>query len=68
MGENGEPCPIQWTGYDAAMKRYQGEPLEKEKIKERFFQILERSIDPMNDVELASVNLILQAIMRIEWI
>ena len=67
MGENDEPCPIQWTGYDAAMKRYQGEPLDKEKIKERFFQILDRSIDPMNDVELASVNLILQAIMRIEW-
>ena len=66
-GEGGSLSPIQWTGYDRALKRYQGEPMDKDKIQERFFEVLDRSSDPVNDVELASIRQILQAIMRIDW-
>lgn len=65
--EDGELCPIQWTGYDSGMQRYQGEPLEKEKIKERFYEILERSSDPQTDQELSSIRLILHSVMQIRW-
>ena len=34
--EEGELTPIQWTGYDARAKKYQGEVLEKDKIHKRF--------------------------------
>jgi DNA primase len=66
-GDDGQLCPIQWTGYDSGMKRYQGEPLEKEKIKERFYEVLEYSSDPQNDPELSSIRLILESVMQIRW-
>jgi hypothetical protein len=66
-GEDGELCPVQWTGYDSGMKRYQGEPLEKEKIKERFYEIREHSPDLKTDPELSSIRLILYSIMQIQW-
>jgi hypothetical protein len=66
-GDDGQLCPIQWTGYDSGMKRYQGEPLEKEKIKGRFSEVLERSSDPQTDPELNSIRLVLQSVMRIKW-
>lgn len=66
-GEDGELCPVQWTGYDSGMKRYQGEPLEKEEIKERFYEILEHSPDLRTDPELSSIRLILHSIMQIQW-
>ncbi|MGD0522402.1 MAG: toprim domain-containing protein [Terracidiphilus sp.] len=65
--EDGELCPIQWTGYDRAMERYQGEPLEKEKIKERFFERLKNSPDPESDPEFSSICLILKMIMGVFW-
>jgi hypothetical protein len=49
------------------MKRYQGEPLEKERIKERFCQILESCPDPRTDPELSSMRLIFRSIMQIRW-
>jgi len=30
--------PVQWTGFDIGLQRYQGEVLEKQKIQERFFR------------------------------
>ena len=66
-GDDGQLCPVQWTGYDSAMKRYQGEPLEKEKIKERFSEVLQHSSDPEADPELNSIRLILQSVMQIQW-
>jgi hypothetical protein len=66
-GEDGELCLVQWTGYDSGMKRYQGEPLEKEKIKERFYEILEHSSDIRTDPELSSIRLILLSVMQIQW-
>jgi HEPN/Toprim N-terminal domain 1 len=66
-GEEGSLSPIQWTGYDRALKRYQGEAMDKGKIQERFFEVLDRSSDPVNDVELASIKQVLQSIMQIGW-
>ena len=66
-GEDGSFSPIQWTGYDRVMKRYQGEPMDKEQIQKRFFQVLAQSSDPINDDELASIKQALQAIMAIKW-
>jgi hypothetical protein len=66
-GEDGTPSPIQWTSYDRKLKRYQGEPMDKDKIQGRFFEVLGRSYDPVNDVELASIKQVLQSIMRIDW-
>jgi hypothetical protein len=66
-GDEGGLSPIQWTGYDRALKRYQGEPMDKDKIQERFFEVLDRSSDPVNDVELASIKEVLQFIMAIDW-
>lgn len=66
-GEDGQVCPIQWTGYDPGMKRYQGEPLEKERIKDRFHEVLKRSPDPQADPELASIRLVLQSVMQLQW-
>jgi hypothetical protein len=66
-GVDGNLSPIQWTSYDRKLKRYQGEPMGKDKIQERFFEVLDRSSDPVNDVELASIKQVLQSIMRIGW-
>jgi len=66
-GEEGSLSPIQWTGYDRTLRRYQGEPMDKDKIQERFFEVLDRSSDPVNDVELASIKKVLQSIMQIDW-
>ncbi len=38
----GELSPVQWTGYNRNLKAYQGEILDKRKIKERFLQKLSR--------------------------
>jgi hypothetical protein len=49
------------------MNRYQGEPLEKERTKERFYEVLERFPDPQTDPELSSIRLILRSVMQIQW-
>lgn len=42
--EEGELTSIQWTGYDAGAKKYQGEVLEKDKIHKRFRQKLSSAL------------------------
>ena len=66
-GKDGSLSPIQWTGYDRALKRYQGEPMDKDEIHQRFFRVLNQSSDPVNDLELAWIRQVLQTIMRIDW-
>lgn len=39
--ENGEMAPVQWTGYESNLRKYQGEVLFKEEIQERFRHRLE---------------------------
>jgi HEPN/Toprim N-terminal domain 1 len=33
--------PVQWTGYDSGLRRYQGEVLDKDELHERFFRKVE---------------------------
>ncbi len=63
-GKDGNLVPIQWTGYDQTMKRYQGEPIDKIGIQERFLDILERSSEPTDDEELASIKKVLRHILQ----
>jgi hypothetical protein len=66
-GGDGQLCPVQWTGYNAGMKRYQGEPLDKSGIQRRFLDRLESSPDPVHDPEFESMRLVLRTISEIHW-
>ena len=35
-GSDGNPVPVQWKGYDARLRRYQGELLAKIEVLDRF--------------------------------
>jgi hypothetical protein len=63
-GDDGELVPIQWTGFDQAMKRYQGEPIDKVGIQQRFLRILEEASDPASNPELATMKRVLSHILR----
>jgi hypothetical protein len=65
--EDGQPCSIQWTGYNGGMKRYQGEPLDKDGIKKRFLNSLAASADPATDPEFESMRLVLSTIGGLLW-
>jgi hypothetical protein len=67
LSDDGGLRPVQWTGYDRAMKRYQGEPLDKEVIKERYLVALSVSMDPASDVQFESMTSVLRLIMGINW-
>lgn len=43
LTDGGKLRPVQWTGYEGGMKRYQGEVLDKGKIQNRFREKLERA-------------------------
>jgi HEPN superfamily Toprim-like protein len=40
--EDGSLCPVQWRGYDDAVKQYQGEVMKKDMLKARFAEKLKR--------------------------
>jgi len=40
--EDGSLCPIQWRGYDDAIKQYQGEVMRKEALKTRYAEKLRK--------------------------
>ena len=63
--EQGELAPVQWTGYDASLGKYQGEVLFKDKIQERFRRRLETcrtDLSVVDRTEWTGVRLILSAI------
>ncbi len=47
LSEDGKLSPVQWTGYDTACKKYQGEVLNKKRIHERFKEKLRLSGESM---------------------
>jgi hypothetical protein len=49
------------------MKRYQGEPLDKDGIKERFLTIIRQSANPKTDPELEDMRLVLKALIQVRW-
>lgn len=54
---DGELSPVQWTGYDARLKRYQGEVVRKEELQSRFSEKLKeaRSLDGVQWRDLRAV-------------
>jgi HEPN/Toprim N-terminal domain 1 len=66
-GDDGSPCPVQWKGYMDGMKRYQGEPIDKDGIKERFLLSLRRTAHPKTDPELEDMRLVLKALTEVRW-
>jgi hypothetical protein len=41
LGEDNKLTPIQWKGYNQALKKYQGEILNKELLTKRYYQLLD---------------------------
>lgn len=64
--DDGKPCPVQGKGYIDGMKRYQGEPLDKDGIKKRFFAALEQSGNPRTDPEFDDMRLLLKALTEVK--
>lgn len=64
---DGSPCPVQWKGYMDGMKRYQGEPSDKDGIQERFLSALKPSVNPKTDPEFEDMRLVLKALTEIHW-
>jgi hypothetical protein len=63
--EQGELAPVQWTGYESSLGKYQGEVLSKDKIHERFKRRLGAcTADPsmVGQTDWAGVRAILSAI------
>ncbi|KAA6461901.1 hypothetical protein DYQ86_09645 [Acidobacteria bacterium AB60] len=65
--ESGSLCPVQWKGYMDGMKRYQGEPLNKDGIKERFLLALKQSSNPRTDPEFEDMRLVLKTLTEVQW-
>jgi len=66
-GGDGSPCLVQWKGYMDGMKRYQGEPLDKDGIKQRFLTTLRQSAAPRIDPEFEDMRLVLKSLMGVRW-
>jgi hypothetical protein len=58
-GEDGLLTPVQWGGYEAKVKRYQGELTDKKGVEERFLKSLDGP-DLPNEDNLASMRAVLQ--------
>lgn len=66
-GDDGNRCPVQWKGYMEGMKRYQGEPLDKDGIQERFLAALRHCANPLADSEFEDMRLVLNALTKVRW-
>jgi hypothetical protein len=49
------------------MKRYQGEPSDKDGIQERFLSALKQSVAPKTDPEFEDMRLVLKALTEVHW-
>ena len=66
-GDDGMLCSVQWKGYMDGMKRYQGEPLDKNGIKERFLAALKDSTTPRTDPQFEDMRLVLKILSGVRW-
>ena len=58
-GEDGSLTPVQWGGYEAKVKRYQGELIDKKSVQERFLKSLDAP-EPPDEANLAAMRAVLQ--------
>jgi len=67
VDENSKMTPVQWTGYDTSLRKYQGEVLLKDEIQERFHNRLQACVaDPqlLQTTDWFGMRAILSAIFR----
>jgi hypothetical protein len=59
-------APVQWTGYDQSVAKYQGEVLFKDRLHERFRKKLQGGSDSgvLNRVDWTDIRLVLSAIFK----
>lgn len=65
LSEGGKLIPVQWTGYEPSLGKYQGEVLAKDKIHERFrkkLRDLEKNPNPIDPENWAGILSILACI------
>jgi len=58
-GEDGSLTPVQWGGYEAKVKRYQGELTDKKGVEERFLKSLDGPQLP-DEANLTAIRAVLQ--------
>lgn len=64
---NGSLCPVQWTGYDKGLQKYQGEIIDKSIVQERFFRkvkLCERDSKLIPSYEWTEMRQLLQLIFN----
>lgn len=62
---SGSLMPVQWTGYNSRLERYQGEILEKAKIQERFRTVIrnvKRNPKIVGDIDWSHIRLVLNCL------
>jgi len=67
LEESGQFIPVQWRGFDSALREYQGEVLNKASVQERFLRKLARcEQDPasLQDSQWTEIRVLLQLIFR----
>jgi len=64
-GDDGNLTPIQWTGFEHQLQKYQGELLlGKERVQERYLQHLEAAADAAVNPEFDDMRQLLRSIFR----
>jgi HEPN superfamily Toprim-like protein len=59
--EDGSLIPVQWRGYEAKLKRYQGELVDKKGVEHRYLDALDAP-ESLDEANLASMRAVLQMI------
>ena len=59
--EDGSLIPVQWRGYEAKLKRYQGELVDKKSVERRYLDALDAP-ESLDEANLASMRAVLQMI------
>lgn len=60
-GEDGSLVPVQWRGYEAKLKRYQGELVDKNSVEQRYLDALNIP-ESLDEANLAPMRAVLQMI------
>jgi hypothetical protein len=64
LSERNGLIPIQWTGFDKQLGRYQGEIIDKSTTRDRCLKLLRTSTRPKTDPNLADVRKVLKCILQ----
>lgn len=59
--EDGSLVPVQWRGYEAKLRRYQGELLDKKRVEQRYLDALNIP-ESLDEANLTSMRAVLQMI------